>query len=94
MSTVFIQLDENYGISFIYSEDMPTLRNLLSTYNKHVKSFGNEEGGTYALSYSTECFQDINSLCSAIFDEVVVLKNDQEDSYGFVEQCKEILNGK
>lgn len=93
MNTVFIQLDENYGISFIWSEDMSMLRNLLSTFNENVPSFGCEDDGTFALSYGTKYFQDMNSLCPAVFDEVVVIKNDQGDSGRFIRQCKEILDG-
>ena len=88
MSTVFIQKDGEFEISLIWSEDISTLKNLLTTYHEDVLSFGDQ-----ALGYYTEDFEAIYSTCNVVFDEVLVIENDEVDGDDFVNYCKETLNG-
>ena len=87
MSVVFIQKDEEFEISFIWSEDIDTLKNLLSVYYEDVISYG-----VVVLGYYTKDFEAIYSTCNVVFDEVLVIENDEVDGDDFVNYCKEMLN--
>lgn len=88
MSTVFIQKDEGFEVSFIWSEDISMLKNLLTAYHEDVLSFGYE-----SLGYYTKDFESIYSNCNVVFDEVIVIENDEGGGEEFVNYCKETLNG-
>ena len=88
MSTVFIQKDGEFEISFIWSEDIDTLKNLLSVYYEDVISYG-----VVVLGYYTKDFEAIYSTCNVVFDEVLAIENDEVDGDYFVNYCKETLNG-
>jgi len=89
MNTVFIQKDEGFEISFIWSEDIDTLKNLLTAYHEDVLSFGEQ-----ALGYYTRDFESIYSTCNVVFDEVILIGNDIEQGDVFVGYCREVLDAK
>lgn len=87
MNTVFIQKDEGFEVSFIWAEDISTLKNLLTTYDEYVLSFGDE-----SLGYYTKDFESIYSTCNVVFDEVIIIENDEGCGDDFINYCVEILN--
>lgn len=88
MGVVFIQKDEWFEISFIWSDDISTLKNLLTAFRDIGLSFGDE-----ALGYYTEDFEAIYSTCNVVFDEIFVIENDVVNGDDFVNYCVRILNG-
>lgn len=94
MNTVFIQKDEGFGVSFIWSEDISTLKNLLAAYHEDVLSFGYEDNkGDFSLAYKTSEFENIHSIVCVVFDRTVIIEDDTDLSNVFIKSCKEILNG-
>jgi hypothetical protein len=87
MNTVFIQKDGGFEVSFIWSEDISTLKNLLTAYHEDVLSFGDE-----SLGYYTEDFEAICSACNVVFDEVIIIENDEGCGYDFIKSCVGMLN--
>ena len=94
MNTVFIQKDDGFSVSFIWATDITLLQNLLTSFSENIESYKEDGGDITAFSYRTDHFQDIHSLSVVLFDEVVVLENNEADAICFVASCKEILGGK
>lgn len=92
MNTVFIQKDDDFSASFIWATDMTLLQNLLTSFSEDIESYKENGEDITAFSYRTDHFQEIHPLGAVLFDEVVVLENDEVNADDFVASCKEILN--
>lgn len=89
---VFMQLDDEFETSFIWSENLDQLHNILiSVYGEtNFILYGGEKGDLYGYP-SNDHFQLKHTL-SIIFDEIVVFTTNEVDGEVFIESCKEYLN--
>lgn len=87
MTKVFIQFDEGWDRSFIWSEDISLVENVLSSFygGKTTRYFAGYND--FCTGYNNEDFTSIESLCNSVA-ESVVLHNDLGDAGKFITLCK------
>lgn len=95
MNTVFMQNDVDWVESFLWSENLAMLSNVILTLNGELESYGREDAlDEYCLSYQTKDHALIYEILSVAFDKVIVMNSEEAVSDNFILACKEILNGK
>lgn len=95
MSVVFMQNDSDFVESFLWSEDIGMVKNVLLSLQGEVDFYGSEDNPEeYCLAYPTEDHNHIYEILTVTFDRVVVMNSEETVSDNFILACKEILNGK
>lgn len=87
---VFMQDDDQYEISFIWSENHNELDNILSSvYGDKLKRFFNDDDELVTHGYPTRDLSELKNTLSMIFDEILVMEDNSGCASDFISLCKE-----